>query len=259
MLAPRPVLAEGPPFTEASLRELLQRSPATGVPVDSVRELVPLLPEELRSNFTLVYESRSPFRTSISPEYPRVILFTKDGRLVLTFTGDERRPGADLLESMSFDEKDARFELHAYLLPAAERSGWRPSPEAANCARCHGADPRPVFDSYPLWPGFYGSEQDTFPRDRIGAKEHGNYKKFLAGAAKTGVYQGLIFPAGSPVSPYLDPRSFHPDMVEAPAEPLPFLPNTRLGMALTELNRQRIYRKLSEGKDFAANEKQMLA
>jgi hypothetical protein len=256
---PRPALAEGSAFGESSLRDLLQKNPATGLPVDSIRELVPLLPDELRANFTFVYESRSPFRTSISPDYPRAILFTKDARLVLTFTGDVREPGADLLESMSFDEKTAKFELHAYLLPAAERSGWRPSPEAANCERCHGADPRPIFDSYPLWPGFYGSEQDTFPRDRIGTREHLNYKKFLAGAAKTGVYQGLIFPAGSPVSPYLDPRSFHPEIVEAPAEPLRFLPNTRLGMALTEMNRQRIYRKLAEGKGFAANEKQLLA
>ena len=258
-LAAAPAGAADAPFNEQSLRALLQSNPTTGRPVDSVSELVPLLPDELRANFTLVYDSRSPFRTSISPDYPRVILFSNDGRFVLTFTGDERQPGANLLESMSFDDASATFALKAYLLPAAERTAWRPSAAAANCGRCHGADPRPIFDAYPLWPGFYGSQQDTFPPDRLGARELARYRRFLAGPAKSGVYAGLIFPAGSPVSPYLDPRSFDPKAVEAPAEPLKYLPNTRLGMALTELNRQRIYRKLASGSDFAATEKPSLA
>ncbi|MBV9218001.1 MAG: hypothetical protein JO366_17410, partial [Methylobacteriaceae bacterium] len=72
------------PFTEADLEKLLAKNPATGRPVDSINELVPLLPRELRSNFTFVYDSRSPFRSSISPDRPRVILFSNDGRLVLT-------------------------------------------------------------------------------------------------------------------------------------------------------------------------------
>ena len=73
------------PFTEARLRELLKHNPQTGRPVDSVAELVPLLPDELRKNFTFVYDSRSPFKASITPQLPRVILFSDDGRLVLTF------------------------------------------------------------------------------------------------------------------------------------------------------------------------------
>jgi hypothetical protein len=247
------------PFTEARLQELLQRNPATRQPVDSIAELVPLLPEELRRNFTFVYDSRSPFKSGISPEYPRVILFTDDARLVLTFIGDERQPGFDLLETMAFDQDNAKFDLHAYLLPAAERRSWRPSPEEARCARCHGADARPIFDSYPLWPGYYGSVQDTFPRDRIGQKEGKNFAAFQAGAAKTGVYKDLIYPTGTPVSPFLDPRLFKDTTIELDPKLFPYLPNARLGIALTELNRQRIYRKLAAGAGFAANEKRILS
>jgi hypothetical protein len=260
MLTPDIASAEDyQPFTEARLQELLQKNPATGLPVDSISELVPLLPRELRENFTFVYDSRSPFRAGISPEFPRVILFTNDARLVLTFIGDDRQPGAELLETMSFDYESASFELHAYLLPAGERKSWRPSAEEARCARCHGADARPIFDSYPLWPGYYGSVQDTFPHDRIGQKEAKNYAAFAAGAAKTGVYKDLIYPAGSPVSPYLDPSLFHDNTVTLDPKLFPYLPNARLGIALTELNRQRIYRKLAAGDGFAANEKQLLA
>src|SRR5215470_900924 len=127
--SPRPVAAadgDGP-FTEARLRQLLARNPQTGQPVDSVAELVPLLPDELRKNFTFVYDSRSPFKASITPLLPRVILFSDDGRMVLTFIGDDQAPGADLLESMSFDDAQAKFVMNAYLLPAAERRAWRPS------------------------------------------------------------------------------------------------------------------------------------
>jgi hypothetical protein len=112
------------------LDKLLRRNPATGRPVDSIAELVPLLPRELRSNFTFVYDSRSPFRASISPEFPRAVLFTDDARLVLTFTGDPVKPGFDLLETLSFDDHTAAFTLRSYLLPAAERRAWRPTPEA---------------------------------------------------------------------------------------------------------------------------------
>jgi hypothetical protein len=259
-LASGPALAEDyQPFTEARLHELLQQNPTTGRPVDSISELIPLLPRELRENFTFVYDSRSPFRSGISPEFPRVILFTNDARLVLTFIGDERQPGFDLLETMSFDYESATFALHAYLLPAAERRSWRPSAEDARCARCHGADARPIFDSYPLWPGYYGSVLDTFPHDRIGQKEAKNYAAFQAAAAKTGVYKDLIYPADSPVSPFLDPRLFHDNTTQLNPKVFPYLPSARLGMALTELNRQRIYRKLAAGEGFAANEKQLLA
>ena len=247
------------PFTEARLQALLQKSPVTGRPVDSITELVPLLPEELRKNFTFVYDSRSPFKSGISPEYPRVILFTDDARLILTFIGDERQPGFDLLETMAFDYEKAKFDLHAYLLPAGERRAWRPSPEETHCARCHGADARPIFDSYPLWPGYYGSVQDTFPRDRIGQKEGRNYAAFAGSAAKTGIYKDLIYPTGTPVSPYLDPRLFKDNTVELDPKLFPYMPNARLGIALTELNRQRIYRKLAGGEGYATNEKRILS
>jgi hypothetical protein len=73
------------------------------------------------------------------------------------------------------------------------------------------------------------------------------------------VYKDLIYPTGSPVSPYLDPRLFHDNTVTLDPKLFAYLPNARLGIALTELNRQRIYRRLAAGGGFAANEKQILA
>ena len=259
LLAAWPALAEEPRFNTSSLESLLQKSPVTGLPVDSINELLPLLPRELLSNFTFVYDSRSPFRPSISPEFPRVVLFTEDARLVLTFTADPDKPGLNVLESLSFDDGTARFEPHVYPLPAAERLGWQPARDNSNCSSCHGADPRPIFDSYPVWPGFYGSVLDTFAKDRTGRNEAANYRFFLTHAARTEPYKYLIFPSGSAVTPYLDPHNSKRDATELEPSDMRFLPNTRLGMALSELNSARIYRKLAAGKNFTAGEKHLLA
>lgn len=252
-----PVFAADVPFGDAQLQALLANDPATGKPVDSVEELVPLLPRELRSNFTFVYDSRSLFKDLITPKAPRVILFSADARFIVTFIGDAANPGRDLVETMSFDDATATFALHAYVLPAAQRAGWSPPAAAADCASCHGADARPIYDSYPLWPGFYGSVLDTFFHDRLGRAELAKYRAFLAGPAKTGVYSELIFQRGSRTSPYFDPRRMT-SAFEVDPRAFAWLPNTRLGMALTELNRARIYRKLAAAPLYAAHEKDIL-
>ena len=254
-----PAVSSAAPLNDAAFEALLAHNPATGRPVDSVTELVPLLPRELRTNFTFVYASRSPFKDEISPQAPRVILFSKDARFIVTFTGDPSLPGGDLVETMSFDDASQTFHVHAYLLPSAQRKAWRPSAQASNCASCHGDDTRPIFDSYPLWPGFYGSVIDTFFDDDMGRNEQKNYRAFLAGPAKTGVYQGLIFSHDGPVPPYLDPARSSASSIDVGPTTLSELPNTRLGMALTELNRKRIYRKLASAPGFAGHEKEFLA
>lgn len=62
-----------------------------------------------------------------------------------------------------------------------------------------------------------------------------------------------------PVSPYLDPEKFSAEKREGDLNDFRFLPNTRLGMVLTELNRKRIYRKLSESVKFKNKQKEFLA
>ena len=66
--APQPSVTA--PFTDASFQALLAHDPMTGQPVDTVQALLPLLPRALRTNFTLVYDSRSPFKDQITPASP---------------------------------------------------------------------------------------------------------------------------------------------------------------------------------------------
>ncbi len=233
---------------------LLGKSPVTGKPVRDLEELLPLLSDELRSNFTFVYDSRSPHK--VDPLHPRTILFTKDGRLALAFTGNPNQPGYNVLETISFDDAGARFNLRQYVLPAAGGSADNGRSNPPQCLRCHGADPKPITDSYPLWPGFYGSVRDTFPPD---SQELPFYRRFLKTAAKQGVYRHLKFPRGTSVPPYLDPKHYRAGKVEAGTDVLRLQPNTRLGMAWTELNRKRIQRKLEASPLYASRKYALLA
>lgn len=216
----------------------------------SVEALVPKLPEELRSNFTFIYQSRSPHgglgdeaQSAVDPLHPRVVLFSKDARVILAFTGNPAKPGYNVVEMATFDDAKASFVLSKHELGTASPSNGVANP--AECLRCHGQDPRPFTDSYPLWPGFYGSVRDTFPK---GSPELPLYRKFLKTTAKTGVYKSLQWIKGTTVPPYLDPKKYDPNTIEASLGEFKFLPNTRLGMALTELNRKRIQRKLKASK-----------
>ncbi len=229
----------------------------------TLEELIPQLPAEMRSNFTFVYKSRSPHgglgdesKSAVDKLHPRIILFSADGKETLAFTGNPDKPGFGIVERIRFVDGESRFEFSRYVLPeavakeagAAELAKENGKPNPAACLRCHGEDPRPISDSYPLWPGFYGSVRDTFPKD---SPEGPWYRKFLKKQKNAGVYRHLDWPKGTSVPPYLDPKQFDSNAAEEGVTTLKFLPNTRLGMAWTELNRKRIQRKLKASPAYA--------
>lgn len=218
-------------------------------PPANLEQVLQALPGELLSNFTFVYASRSPHRTDIDPLFPRVVLFSTDGKLLVAFTGNPRAVSYDQLDVIYFDDRRSAFHASRFILPDAVRGNRLLEHDAAlngrtdqfECTRCHGGDVRPIFDSYSLWPGFYGSRADMVD----GTSHEGrDYARFLAQTARQGVYRYLRFPSGSPTPPYQDGSA-----PLDPGEALRFHPNERLGDALTPLNWRRIVRKLSSRGD----------
>jgi hypothetical protein len=242
---------------DVATARLVERSPITGRPVDNIEEFVAALPADVRSHFTLVHQSRSPHgglgdkgESSIDVRFPRVLLYSSDGKLVVAFTTNPDKPGYDVAEILRFVDAGARFELSRFILPqavrkdpslaeAARRNGEVDPPE---CLRCHGTDVRPILDSYPLWPGFFGAVADTFPEE---APELPGYRDFLAKNKDRGLFKSLIWPTGSTVPPYIDPHDYDSKASVGRDEDLPRAPNSVIGMALNELNRKRIERKLA--------------
>jgi hypothetical protein len=124
--------------------------------VTSVEQLLPLLPQEYRSRYTLVYGSRS--LQFASPEHPRVISFGLTGELVMAFSGDPDEKGFDSLETMEFERPEKKFKFRSIDFS----SGSKPIFSKTNpqkCLDCHRSpDPRPNWDGYFLWPGVFGAE-----------------------------------------------------------------------------------------------------
>ena len=238
-------------FDFDQLRALINGQAPHPAPVESAEQLLDQLPDALLSNFTFVHFSRTTHGyaaspradASVTPLFPRVLLFTPDARLIVALTGDPRKPDYDVVETLNFVDAEARFHLNKFVLPAA--IARRPGKLSATlngqadpfeCTRCHGKDPRALFDSYDLWPGFYGSRSDAIGADPF---ERENYPKFLAAQknAKSGIYRKLHWPTTTATPPYDE----EPTPLERP-EQAATRPNTRLGMALTELNRARLGR-----------------
>jgi hypothetical protein len=82
--------------------------------VNSVKELVPLLPAALRSRYALIFSSRSLQQATYSA--PRVILYGSDAHLVLTFNGDASQRGFNTVETLEFG-RDKHFRLREIRFP----------------------------------------------------------------------------------------------------------------------------------------------
>jgi hypothetical protein len=195
--------------------------------VKSIEDLLPKLPAELRSNFVLMYESRS--LQAATPAQPRIILSSKDGKFVLTVAGKADGANSQLVEVMAYNPETRKFGFNSVTFEGGAGARFEENP--AKCKGCHSAALHPNWDTYPRWPGAYGSEHFT-PNDR----ELANYRKFLAESADKGRYKALVdIPRaeGSSLRPGIP--DFYHELSER---------NVRFTTALSELNFERIWEEI---------------
>ena len=232
-------------FSFASLQAMLTREH-----VGSVEELLPLLPASLRQHYVLVFDSRS--LQSASYAQPRVLLFDQNADFILSFNGDASQRGFNAVETMEFDSVNQQFVFREIEFPrTAGAAAVRISaPNPGRCTACHGQPPRPVWDTFPSWPGVYGE----------------NYLHTISAAEAEGLRQFLQAQAGHPryrylldVDQYARPTTFNPDVAQrysgSAAEP----PNARLSERLTQLNFQAISAQLAHSRDFPRYQYALLA
>lgn len=177
LIATGPRALADPPLSGEAIFQLIQDRG-----VRSVDELLPLLPEEMRSRFSLVTQTRNEVQAA-SYRSPRIILFSQDGKFLLTVTGSSNVAGGNTIEMIS-QQADGSWQ------PMSGRfEGGRFIPERhpTSCQACHGKPLRPIWDSYPRWPGVYGSSHGflrQLPGERIEVDEYrGHRLKSPAGAA----------------------------------------------------------------------------
>ncbi len=135
--------------------------------VTSVEGLVGVLPEAFfkPGYFVLGYESRSS--QEVTPANPRAIVFTADARTIIAFNGgDPKLTGSDTVEVIQWRDVDRKFEFHVIQFQGAGKIDYGTA-TPKTCIGCHNPrDPRPNWDSYPLWPGFYTNENQVYSPER---------------------------------------------------------------------------------------------
>ena len=222
--------------------------------VRSIDDLLPLLPEDYRKNYTFVYQSRSLQASAVSPDWPRTILYGEDAKFLMAFTKNPATPPVspleDALETIEFVDAKSAFRFRSIsFAPGKDPLAKEPEINPVLCLNCHGQDPRPNWDAYNFWPGVYGSVSrsgcDTMQE---GTPELKNYLAFLAGNRKRDRYQflppetlGHQDQSGCPDTPDHDYTFSNAAVTD---------PNAKLTSQLFGLNSRRIRRLVQESPSF---------
>ncbi len=208
--------------------------------ISSIEALLPFLPTSFRSKYALVFRSRSLQESSY--QNPRVIIYGNDANFILTFNGSAEQNGFNTLETMEFDEKKREFLFREIAFPG--KAGEKISVSNANserCIRCHGANPRPIWDTHPLWPGSYGERY----LDPLSTREQQGIHQFLLNQAKHPRYSYLEYP-----EIFAKPSTFVPSTKNRYEGNLRQSPNEELSRLLSTLNGKRIVSELRDSPNF---------
>ena len=230
----------GTPFSMEALKKIISDNNVT-----TIEQLLPLLPQELRSNYTLVYDSQSPLQNGDRVN-PRAILFGKSGKFILTFNGGGKDPavaGGNEIEVMQFNGKS--FEMYELVFEKNKPVKGFENKNPAKCLACHHSNPRPIWTSYKEWPGVYGGFDDyvsNFSDDKQ------SYLTFKKAAASHPRYRALD--SG-------DTETF-PYREEIGSDNFKNRPNLRLSKLLVQLNGERLIALLRKSPAYPKMRAQML-
>lgn len=223
-------------FDFAALRSVIETRQ-----VSSVEQLVPLLPASLRSRYALVFASRSLQVATYNA--PRVVLYGPDAHLVVTFNGDPGQRGFYSVETLEFGQ-DRQFRLREIRFPPPGSSEpvLFSEPNPRTCLTCHGSPARPVWDSWPLWPGAYGQRYDA----PLSGQERTGLESFLGRQTADPRYGQLVG-----IQRWADPATFHAPSSKRYAGVQQEPPNAELAALLGGLSAESLVREMRERPGFA--------
>ena len=161
--------------------------------------------DEMPEGYYAIYKSKSPQKASF--ETPRILLKWRDSIFAFSPTQPEH------LEVMTFNQNEKKFEFYLYRLPFDSRNPPKKNP--SECLACHakpeGTPPKPRWESYNLWPGFFGSNDG-----RLSGLEKDALINFKAHQSTHPIYKYL---RNWPDQPYKTPDCDPPSQIESKADP----------------------------------------
>lgn len=118
---------------------------------------------EFYESYVAAYRSRSLQQST--PDSPRVIMFNNNADFIMSFNGHSQHRGYQHIELIRFKHDEARFEF--YELGFKNNKPYLSEANPRQCLECHqsygrqGIDPRPNWEPYNAWLGFFGSLDDN--------------------------------------------------------------------------------------------------
>jgi hypothetical protein len=236
LLGSLPFLAKAnEPLTFATVQKQIETRQ-----IKRIEDLLPLLPEDYRSKFSLIYKSESA--QGATPAQPRVILFGDSGdlksqptaQLIMAFTGDSQQTGGQILETIEFSPENKNFVFRSVDF-RADKPLIQENP--AQCMKCHSQSLHPNWDTYDLWPGAVAGNH--LGKNGLHPEmERQVIKDFLSSAPNHDRYKHLtLFSAKTPA-----------EYVKALQELDHY--NSRLTELLASYNRERILGEIASSPDF---------
>ena len=102
---------------------------------------------------------------------------------MLASSGHAEDGTPDTLEILEEDAITHEYRTHVISFDAR---GAAPTEDDARCTGCHGSPARPIWGSYPNWPGAYGEHENE-----ITAEERPTFDAFVAMAKTDPDYRHL--------------------------------------------------------------------
>ena len=123
--------------------------------ITNVADFLSALPSYMGESFVLMEESRS--RHQASTEYPRVIMYGPDARLLIGVSSHPLDPLREVAEVAELDEATGLWRFSQFDFTNA----FVHDPNREMCTGCHGSPLRPIWGEYPEWTGaFAGADED---------------------------------------------------------------------------------------------------
>lgn len=123
--------------------------------IDTLGDLLDNLPPAMRRNYALVEDTRTPLLSSVT--FPRLILFGSDSRFLMALGSHPDDGMRETVDLAALDDATGLWTFRS--LDMASSPPVLSSSDAA-CVGCHGSPPRPIWGSYPDWPGIFGPVND---------------------------------------------------------------------------------------------------
>jgi len=227
------MLLEEKPFTKEELFKSFE-----GKKITNVEEFVAALPESIRKNYVLIYESKS--LQSASFKRQRVVLRSPLSEVMLTFSDPQGSTNDhdSNVELMFWEPKEKAFKMQEITF---NKSGHKVSEvNPSGCIKCHGNDPRPNWEPYSTWPGVYGGNAEFRFGGELVKGERKYLDAFVASAPKHPIYKNLIGLK----------QNFKIEKSFTGGEESKGLMSYKLTETLTKLNFQRIVRMMKANPNY---------